>query len=131
MTVRVHFLNVGHGDSTIIEHASGRLSLININSGSALDPESAKELAKTFSLSETVIQRAAPAPRTLCDESGAGAVANHSFISSRLNETYDSCVHVEKSLGDPLIQPIDRGTRPPAGARMVGGSPERRVRWLL
>jgi competence protein ComEC len=29
----IHFLNVGHGDCTIIEHASGRISMIDINNG--------------------------------------------------------------------------------------------------
>jgi len=42
--VRVHFLNVGHGDCTLIEHASGRLTMIDINNGDDLDPDSATAL---------------------------------------------------------------------------------------
>jgi competence protein ComEC len=29
--LRIHFLNVGHGDCTIISHPSGRLTMIDIN----------------------------------------------------------------------------------------------------
>src|SRR4051812_42735751 len=39
MPVTCHFLNVGHGDCTIIEHASGRLTMIDINNSKSL-PES-------------------------------------------------------------------------------------------
>jgi beta-lactamase superfamily II metal-dependent hydrolase len=38
--VKMHFLNVGHGDCTIIEHANGNLSVIDINNGSGIDNES-------------------------------------------------------------------------------------------
>jgi competence protein ComEC len=31
MALRIHFLNVGHGDCTIIEHPSGHISMIDIN----------------------------------------------------------------------------------------------------
>src|SRR5436309_7545238 len=50
--VRIHFLNVGHGDCTIIQHASGRLTMIDINSGEDLDPESVNELSAAYGLSE-------------------------------------------------------------------------------
>ncbi|MEO3432377.1 hypothetical protein [Inquilinus sp. CAU 1745] len=48
MPVRVHFLNVGHGDCTVVEHASGNITLIDLNNGSDLDPESVAEIAETF-----------------------------------------------------------------------------------
>ena len=31
--MKIHFLNVGHGDCTIIEHDSGRITMIDINNG--------------------------------------------------------------------------------------------------
>lgn len=44
--VKIHFLNVGHGDCTIIEHQSGNLSMIDINNGGELDDETAIELSE-------------------------------------------------------------------------------------
>ncbi len=40
----IHFLNVGHGDCTIIRHASGRITMIDINNGQDFDPDTDKEL---------------------------------------------------------------------------------------
>ncbi|GGM99382.1 hypothetical protein GCM10009721_28040 [Terrabacter tumescens] len=50
----IHFLNVGHGDCTIIEHPSGRLTMIDINNSKALpeDDEVALAEAKGLSLSQ-------------------------------------------------------------------------------
>lgn len=42
--LRVHFLNVGHGDCTIIEHPSGRLTMIDINNSQEYDEEGFAEL---------------------------------------------------------------------------------------
>jgi len=45
--LRIHFLNVGHGDCTIIEHPSGRLTMIDINNSQEFDSETfAEELAE-------------------------------------------------------------------------------------
>jgi competence protein ComEC len=45
--LRVHFLNVGHGDCTIIKHPSGRLTMIDINNSQNFDAETyAEELAE-------------------------------------------------------------------------------------
>jgi hypothetical protein len=44
--LRVHFLNVGHGDCTIISHPSGRLTMIDINNSQDYDSESFTELVK-------------------------------------------------------------------------------------
>jgi competence protein ComEC len=41
---RIHFLNVGHGDCTIISHPSGRLTMIDINNSQDYDPGSFNEL---------------------------------------------------------------------------------------
>lgn len=42
--LRVHFLNVGHGDCTIIKHHSGRLTMVDINNSQDYDESSFKEL---------------------------------------------------------------------------------------
>jgi hypothetical protein len=42
--LRIHFLNVGHGDCTIISHPSGRLTMIDINNSQDYDEESFNEL---------------------------------------------------------------------------------------
>ena len=34
---RIHFLNVGRGDCTIIEHAGGNITMIDINNSDSLD----------------------------------------------------------------------------------------------
>jgi competence protein ComEC len=47
LLLRVHFLNVGHGDCTIIEHPSGRLTMIDVNNSQEFDAETfAEELAE-------------------------------------------------------------------------------------
>src|SRR5690349_1999769 len=48
--VKIHFLNVGHGDCTIIEHASGNLTMIDINNADQLDEDSRKELAEAYGI---------------------------------------------------------------------------------
>ncbi|KQV71304.1 hypothetical protein ASC64_04470 [Nocardioides sp. Root122] len=52
-STKLHFLNVGHGDCTIIEHPSGRLTMIDINNSKNLpeDDEVALAEAKGLSLS--------------------------------------------------------------------------------
>lgn len=45
MPLTVHFLNVGEGDCTIIEHASGRISVVDLSSITTLDPDSLREAA--------------------------------------------------------------------------------------
>jgi hypothetical protein len=42
--VKIHFLNVGHGDCTVIEHANGNLTMIDINNGSGIDDDSFDDL---------------------------------------------------------------------------------------
>jgi competence protein ComEC len=47
----VHFLNVGHGDCTIIQHASGRLTMIDINNSSSLPEQDIEALAQSRGMS--------------------------------------------------------------------------------
>jgi competence protein ComEC len=44
MMLRVHFLNVGHGDCTIVEHPSGRITMVDVNNGVELDDSSQGEI---------------------------------------------------------------------------------------
>lgn len=46
---KIHFLNVGHGDCTVIEHASGNLAVIDINNGQDLDSDSADVISEAYS----------------------------------------------------------------------------------
>ncbi len=48
----IHFLNVGHGDCTIIRHPSGRITMVDINNGSELDPSTKEEFAAGNVLTE-------------------------------------------------------------------------------
>ena len=41
--LRVHFLNVGHGDCTIVKHHSGRLTMIDVNNSQDFDSETFAE----------------------------------------------------------------------------------------
>ena len=42
--IRIHFLNVGHGDCTIIEFPTGQLSIVDINRSSDMDNKDAAEI---------------------------------------------------------------------------------------
>lgn len=57
--MKVHFLNVGHGDCTIIEHPSGRVTVIDINNAQTLDAQSTRAIVESFnfSISEETINR--------------------------------------------------------------------------
>lgn len=47
----IHFLNVGHGDCTIIEHPSGNLTMIDINNSSSLPEDDEVALAESHQVS--------------------------------------------------------------------------------
>ncbi|VVA44279.1 conserved hypothetical protein [Candidatus Roizmanbacteria bacterium] len=53
--VKVHFLNVGNGDCTVIEHDGGNLSIIDINNGEELDDETAAEVSEELKYNPTAI----------------------------------------------------------------------------
>jgi len=42
--LRIHFLNVGNGDCTVVEHPSGRLTVVDINNGRLFDQTTRQEL---------------------------------------------------------------------------------------
>lgn len=56
--VKVHFLNVGHGDCTIIEHGGGNLTMIDINNGGDLDSASAKSIAEAYNVENYFVKSA-------------------------------------------------------------------------
>ncbi len=55
--LRVHFLNVGDGDCTVIEHPSGRLTMVDINNGATVDCATTVELLQAYGLTvESFVQ---------------------------------------------------------------------------
>lgn len=48
MPLRVHFLNVGQGDCTIIEFPSGRIGMVDIDNLSILDEETTREVLQEY-----------------------------------------------------------------------------------
>lgn len=49
--LKLHFLNVGHGDCTFVEHPSGRLTMIDINNSKSLPSDDVDALAEAKGLS--------------------------------------------------------------------------------
>lgn len=49
--IKIHFLNVGHGDCTIIEHQSGNITVVDICNGGELREEDAAEIAEELGIS--------------------------------------------------------------------------------
>lgn len=92
--LRIHFLNVGHGDCTIIEHPSGRLSVIDINNGDYIDYDSYKEIKETYTsqVSRGLLAAAlgGNSARSLSSDGIAAALANspvqqpHSALAAAL-----------------------------------------------
>jgi beta-lactamase superfamily II metal-dependent hydrolase len=58
MSLTVHFLNVGHGDCTIIELPSGRLMMIDINNSKSLPDDDVVALAAAKGVSPWVFKAA-------------------------------------------------------------------------
>ncbi len=48
MPLKVHFLNVGRGDCTIIEFPSGRVGMVDIDNLKNLDPDTRAELLADY-----------------------------------------------------------------------------------
>jgi hypothetical protein len=59
MPFAAHFLNVGRGSCTVLEHPSGRRSMIDINIATKLPEDERVELAKSLRLSEAASREAA------------------------------------------------------------------------
>src|SRR6478672_5083667 len=52
MVMKIHFLNVGHGDCTFIELPSGRLMMIDINNSKSLPEADIEALAESKGMSK-------------------------------------------------------------------------------
>jgi competence protein ComEC len=72
--LRVHFLNVGHGDCTLVEHHSGRLTMVDINTSQEYDRASFSEL-----LAEEEKKRLCNPLGGFGADSGVSAVSNTLF----------------------------------------------------
>lgn len=48
MPLKIHFLNVGRGDCTIVEFPSGHVGVIDIDNLKVLDPDSRNELLEAY-----------------------------------------------------------------------------------
>ncbi|MFE7333705.1 ComEC/Rec2 family competence protein [Streptomyces griseus] len=64
MPLVLHFLNVGHGDCTFIEHPSGRLMMVDINNSKSLPSDDIDALAEQVGLSRLAFRYAAPGTRS-------------------------------------------------------------------
>ena len=62
MTLTAHFLNVGHGDCTILEHDSGRITLIDINNSKSLPDSDVEALAMAHSITASVFRSGGAPP---------------------------------------------------------------------
>lgn len=81
MSLKIHFLTVGHGDCTFVEHPSGRLTMIDINNSKSLPEDDVEALAKNMGV-----------PIWQFRSGGVGLVAGHRSWAS----------YYESLLVDPL-----------------------------
>jgi competence protein ComEC len=58
MPLKIHFLNVGHGDCTFVELPSGRLMMIDINNSKSLPEDDVEALAASKSMPVWLFKRA-------------------------------------------------------------------------
>jgi len=84
----IHFLNVGHGDCTIIEHASGHLTMVDINNADALDDDTRRELAEEYGIKGT-------------------DYATKLYLSGLLGESFRKKYLAEAGYDVPLTDPVD------------------------
>jgi beta-lactamase superfamily II metal-dependent hydrolase len=61
MSLTAHFLNVGHGDCTMLEHDSGRITVIDINNSKSLPDTDVEALAMAHDIT-TAVFRSGGAP---------------------------------------------------------------------
>ncbi len=81
MPLSIHFLNVGHGDCTLIEHPSGRITMIDINNSKSLPESDVDALADFRGLSREAFASRASAP--------AGFESWEQYYRSLLVDPYD------------------------------------------
>jgi hypothetical protein len=88
----IHFLNVGHGDCTIIRHPSGRLTMVDINNSQDFD-------AQTFA-DELAEERLKHAANSLLGV-GLGSLASLGTLGS-LSEYAAVADRAKRELTDPI-----------------------------
>lgn len=54
--LKIHFLNVGHGDCVIVEFPSGRTTMVDINNASELEYDTIEEIFESNAINESVFQ---------------------------------------------------------------------------
>jgi competence protein ComEC len=74
--MKITFLNVGHGDSTVIEHASGRLTVVDVNNCSELDDETLAEVSQYYQSNRALLIAEALGIRTFGMLKEAGYAIN-------------------------------------------------------
>lgn len=62
MPLTTHFLNVGHGDCTLIEHPSGRITMIDINNSKSLPEPDIEALAEDLGLTASAFRAGGSPP---------------------------------------------------------------------
>jgi competence protein ComEC len=115
--LRVHFLNVGHGDCTIIEHPSGRLTMIDVNNSQEFDSatfseELEQERRKLQPFGNALAAAGVvPAGNPFAAGSGlapfGGAPANALFGGSLLSSFLAEYDRVKARQASELTDPID------------------------
>jgi competence protein ComEC len=79
MPLKIHFLNVGQGDCTIIEFPSGRVAMVDIDNLPTVDPETFREVTEEYqrSLDYLLAQIGGFAPRRDLAEAASEFLRNN------------------------------------------------------
>lgn len=89
MPLVIHFLNVGHGDCTIIEHPDGKYTVIDINNGENLDADSRREINATVATPRPHHLGLGLAGLGLYSQPGLGLRAQPATLESHAAPAYD------------------------------------------
>lgn len=73
--LKIHFLNVGHGDCTIIEFPSGRTTIVDINNSKIVDEETKSEIASLNPFGYEILKSLGNEGNILLEKSVADFVA--------------------------------------------------------
>src|SRR4051794_28690384 len=91
MPLKVHFLNVGRGDCTIIEFPSGRIGMVDIDCLKTLDPSTEEEVTQAFFESQSFVQ--------IANDFTSYFKAKDAFIRSRLAPITDPFLYFNSNIG--------------------------------
>lgn len=99
--LKVWFVNVGHGDCTIVKFPSGRVMMVDICNSKVLDDESKSELLEAAGLAD-------PLARALYVKFGIGAIQAAVLLGMRsfedlLDDPIDDVLKVDPELADRTI----------------------------